>query len=206
MIPRRKWSPASLDKARGYQLATELAKLCACYYPFLMPEMNKVLERLQPLRLSPCGRQLRAWGRDYHFAETEVDAIRHLVEQFHFGTRVVPLPPATLAGHPILLEGILCTDGHGMFRLEEPADEKAKPPLVIFPAGRLDRPRQRKPRISKEAMALAALADHPDWSDEQIAELAGCSRSSLYRMPRYAMARQALYRGREKYLYLTEVG
>jgi hypothetical protein len=206
MITRKRWSPASLDKARGYQLATELAKLCACYYPFLMPEMNKVLERLQPLRLSPCGRQLRAWGRDYHFTEEEVDAIRQLVQQFQFGTKVVPLSPYTLADHPILLEHLVCTDGHGLFWLEEPADEKAKPPLVIFPAGRPDRPSKKQGRISKEAMALAALADHPDWSDEQIAELAGCGRASLYRFPRYVMARQALYRGREKYRYLTEVG
>jgi AraC-like DNA-binding protein len=196
MAYRKHWSPASLDKARGFQLATELAKLCACYYPFLLPEMNKVLERLQPLRLSPCGRQLRAWGRDYHFEEYDVDLIRHLVNQYHFGTRVVPLPLNTLVDHAIRHDGIVCTDGHGMFWIEEPAEEKAKPPLVIFPASMPDRPRSR---ISKEAMALAALADHPDWSDEQIAELAGCSRSSLYRMPRYTMARQALYRGREKY-------
>ena len=203
MIARKPWSPASLDKARGYQLATELAKLCACYYPFLMPEMNKVLERLRPLRLSPCGRQLRAWGRDYQFAEHEVDVIRHLVDQFHYGTRVAPLPAGTLAGHPIVLDGIVGTDEHGMYWLEEPADEKAKPPLVIFPASGPQRPRQG--RISKEAMALAVLADHPDWSDEQIAELAGCSRSSLYRFPRFAMARQALYRGKEKYHYLSEM-
>lgn len=192
----KRWSGHSLDKARAYQLATELAKLCSAYYPFLLPPMQQVLERLQPLRLSPCGRQLRAWGRDYLFSEAEAYSIHHLVEQYRSGTKVVPLPDDAFADHPIRLEGILSTDDHGMFWLEEPADEKAKPPLVIFPGEKIE---SRRQLLSKEAMALAALADHPEWSDEQIAALAGCNRSSLYRMTRYREAREALYRGRLKY-------
>lgn len=198
----KRWAPATLDKARAYQLARELTKLCSHYYPFLLPSLNHVLERLQPLRLSQCGRQLRAWGRDYSFLPEEVCSIRHLVDQYHFGTKVVPLPVDAFVDHPILDDGILCTDGEGMFWLDEPDDEKSKPALVLFPATKRERPGER---ISKEAMALAALADHPEWSDEQIAELAGCSRSSLYRMPRYQMARQAMYCARDKFRFLSEL-
>lgn len=197
----RRWSGAMLDKARAYQLATELAKLCACHYPFLQNDIQRILERLQPLRLSPCGRHLRAWGRDYLFTDEESHHIRHLVEQYRQGSRMVPLELDAFANHAICRDGILRTDDKGMYWLEEPADEKNKPALVIFPT------RQRvskHQRLSKEAMALAALADHPDWSDEQIAELAGCSRSSLYRMPRFVMARQALYRAREDYPLMSE--
>ena len=116
--------------------------------------------------------------------------ISHLVEQYHLGSKIVPLDIDAFADHPIRLDGILCTDGAGMFWLEEPDDEKNKPALVIFPTRKSERSGER---ISKEAMALVALADHPDWSDERIAEMAGCSRSSLYRMPRYMMARQMLH-------------
>jgi len=197
----KRWSGATLDKARAYQLATELAKLCAHYYPFLLNDLHRILQRLQPLRLSLCGRQLRAWGRDYTFRTEETACIAHLVEQYRLGSKIVPLDIDAFADHPIRLDGILRTDGAGMFWLEEPDDEKNKPALVIFPIRKAERPRER---ISKEAMALAALADHPDWPDEQIAELAGCSRSSLYRMPRYVMARQVLHGTRKRYPLLME--
>ena len=196
MSVRKHWSQAALEKARAYEIAMELTKLCSCYYPYLLPEMQRVMQRLHPLRLSPCGRKLRAWGRDYQFSIREVSAIRHLVEQYLHGTRVVPLPVDAFAGHPILEEGLLRTDQQGMYWLEEPDDEKCKPRLVIFP----DAPGRRTENlISKEAMALAALADHPDWSDEQIAEFAGCSRSSLYRMPRYRNARAMLQQSRLRF-------
>lgn len=197
----KRWSGATLDKARAYQLATELAKLCSHYYPFLLHDLHRILQRLQPLRLSLCGRQLRAWGRDYTFRAEETACISHLVEQYHLGSKIVPLDIDAFADHPIRLDGILRTDGAGMFWLEEPDDEKNKPALVIFPIRKAERPRER---ISKEAMALAALADHPDWPDERIAELAGCSRSSLYRMPRYMMARQMLHGTRRRYPLLME--
>lgn len=196
-----RWSSSTLDKARAYQLARELAKLCSHYYPFLLHDLHRVLQRLQPLRLSLCGRQLRAWGRDYSFRAEEAACISHLVEQYQLGSKVVPLDPDAFADHPIRIEGLLRTDGAGMFWLEEPDDEKNKPALVIFPTRKSSRPRER---IGKEAMALAVLADHPDWPDERIAELAGCNRSSLYRMPRYMMARQALQGSRRRFPVLME--
>jgi len=52
--------------------------------------------------------------------------------------------------------------------------------------------------LSKEAKALAALVDHPDWTDTQIAEAAGCSRASLYRMKKFVAAKRALEGGRDQ--------
>jgi hypothetical protein len=53
-------------------------------------------------------------------------------------------------------------------------------------------PAKHAKTLSKEAMALAALADHPDWTDEQVAQAAGCQRGSLYRMPKYVAAKRVL--------------
>jgi hypothetical protein len=52
--------------------------------------------------------------------------------------------------------------------------------------------------MSKKAKALAALAEHPDWTDEQIAAAAGCQRTSLYRMKAFQQAREILRDGRKK--------
>jgi hypothetical protein len=51
--------------------------------------------------------------------------------------------------------------------------------------------------ISKKGKALAALVDHPDWTDEQIADAAGCHVKSLYRMRDFVTARAALRGGRD---------
>jgi len=53
------------------------------------------------------------------------------------------------------------------------------------------------PEVSKANLALAILADHPEWSDKKIAEEAGCSRTSLYRWPKYRKAREILKAGKE---------
>jgi hypothetical protein len=53
-------------------------------------------------------------------------------------------------------------------------------------------PSSTKAKFTKVARALATLAQHPDWSDEQIAEVAGCSRTSLYRMKLFVKAREAM--------------
>jgi len=45
---------------------------------------------------------------------------------------------------------------------------------------------------SKEAMALALLVQHPDWTDTEIAEAVPCRRQSLYDWQRFRMARQTL--------------
>lgn len=69
------------------------------------------------------------------------------------------------------------------------APERAQSPVVAV---------HRKPAkaLSKEARALAALADHPDWTDEQIAGAAGCNRQSLYRMKKFVAAKEVLRGGK----------
>lgn len=49
---------------------------------------------------------------------------------------------------------------------------------------------------SHEARALALLVEHPDWTDKQIAEHIPCHAKSLYRWPRFKVARQAEKQGR----------
>ncbi len=46
--------------------------------------------------------------------------------------------------------------------------------------------------MNKEALALATLVRHPDWSDSKIAATARCQRTSLYRMPNFVKARALL--------------
>lgn len=52
--------------------------------------------------------------------------------------------------------------------------------------------------LTSEEKALAALVAHPGWTDTRIASYVGCSRTSLYRWPRYIAAREALESGRQQ--------
>ena len=52
--------------------------------------------------------------------------------------------------------------------------------------------------LTKEALACAALVDHPDWTDDQIAKAAGCNRKSLYRMRRFRQAKELLKQSRKE--------
>lgn len=49
--------------------------------------------------------------------------------------------------------------------------------------------------LSKEALALAVLVDHPDWTHKRIAEAAGCHEKSLNRMKKFMAAKAALEQG-----------
>ena len=49
---------------------------------------------------------------------------------------------------------------------------------------------------SKETLALAVLADHPDWSDTKIAKKAGCNRTTLYTFEKFMAAREILREGK----------
>ena len=57
--------------------------------------------------------------------------------------------------------------------------------LQYLPTGPIEAPKPQSKTengcLSKEEKALAALVGHPEWSDAQIAEHVGCSRTSLYR-------------------------
>jgi len=53
------------------------------------------------------------------------------------------------------------------------------------------------PRLNKAAVALAIKTQHPEWTDKQVCEAAGCSRFTLYRSEQYqavkAMMKSAKY-------------
>jgi hypothetical protein len=71
--------------------------------------------------------------------------------------------------------------------LERPATEKpeAGPAEVSGAAGTTG-------RISKLALALAVLKDHPDWTLERIASLAGCHEKYLSRSKKFRDARKVI--------------
>jgi hypothetical protein len=48
------------------------------------------------------------------------------------------------------------------------------------------------PKVGKEARAMAFLVEHPDWTNEQIANAVPCSRTSLYKMKKFCRARAVL--------------
>jgi len=52
------------------------------------------------------------------------------------------------------------------------------------------------PSASKETLALATLAHHPEWTDTAIAAAVGCNRTSLYRWKQYKQAREILEQGK----------
>jgi len=73
--------------------------------------------------------------------------------------------------------------------------------LLCVAVGPVERPAPApaaglKAAMSNKAKALAALIDHPDWTDEQIAQAVGCHVKSLYRWEDYVSARKLMRRGR----------
>ena len=50
--------------------------------------------------------------------------------------------------------------------------------------------------MSKQARALAVKTEHPDWTDAQVAEVAGCHVKSLYRWKLFTMAKDVLKNGK----------
>ena len=186
------WNPAALEKARAFELAKKLSELLARYYPFLLPEMKKIVNRLLSVRLSTGGRQLRAWGRDFWIKPEETSSIKLLVDALYLGPKVVELPIESFRDNQALIQGAIKTDGRGGFWLEEPEDEKNKPVLLNFPNLQEKAPTKRE-------LALVCLMNHPEWTDTQVAEHTGCNRGTLYRCKKYAAAREALESGKGKY-------
>jgi len=84
-----------------------------------------------------------------------------------------------------------------------PADGNATP---SNPLSRTSKRKQRgrKPandtpnfiKLSAQAKALAILVEHPEWTDTRIAKAVPCSRTTLYRWPRFREARAAMKVGR----------
>lgn len=199
------WSAKAIDKARMYELITSFAGLAATHTPDLMRYVAPCIKRLQPVRLSPGGRSLRAWGRDYRFNAEDSRYIEKLVKAYHNGVRCIELrlPASTsrqdsqddypLKGHPALKDGVIQRNG-ATYWLEEPAEEKAKPKLVLFVDA------EPEEVLSKKYRALAILAEHPDWSDTRIAAEVPCGRQTLYTWPEFVQAKNLTRKeGRAKY-------
>jgi hypothetical protein len=186
------WNQTALEKARAFDLAKKLSELLARHYPYLGRHIKRIVERLLPVRLSHGGRQLRAWGRDFRIKPEETMCIKRLVKALYQGTKVVELPIESFRDNQALILGTIATDGRGGFWMEEPEEEKMKPVLVILPEIK------KKLRLKCE-LALACLMKHPEWTDAQIADHIGCSRTAMYRWQRYNAAREMLQNGRNKY-------
>ena len=185
-------SPTALQKILALQLSIKLAEIIARLYPHLLKHCQAIVDRLQPVRCSQHGRKLRAWGRDYLFTADQAPFIRQLVRQYERGLSI-ELPGESLAGHPAIEDGILRLD-NGSCWLQEPDDEADKPVLVLFTAD--SDPYQG---LEKEALALAWLTMHPEWTDEQIASKCGIARTTLYKFERFKSARKMLREGRQAF-------
>jgi len=186
------FSPIVLQKVLALQLALKLTELMAKLYPCLLRHCQAITDRLQPVRVSHHGRKLRAWGRDYHFTADLAPFVRQLVRQYERGLSV-ELPDGSLNDHQAVADGVLRCD-NGCCWLQEPEDEADKPVLVTFTAD--SDPYQG---LEKEALALAWLQMHPEWTNEQIAEKVGIVRTSLNRYEKFMAARAILKEGRQSY-------
>ena len=187
------FSPLVLQKVLAFQLATKLAELIAKLYPHLLRDCQHIVDRLQPVRVSQHGRKLRAWGRDYLFSSELAPFVRALVKQYERGVGVVELPDVCVESHQAVQDGVLRVEG-GACWLQEPDEEQDKPVLVLFTADS-----DPYAGVEKEALALAWLTMHPEWTDEQIAAKIGVNRTSLYRFERYKAARSMLKEGRRDF-------
>jgi hypothetical protein len=183
-------SSETLQKYLALQLATKLAEIVARFYPHLLKHCQAIIDRLQPVRCSHHGRKLRAWGRDYKFTADQAPFIRQLVRQHELGLSL-ELPGDAIANHPAIEDKILRSDG-GVYWLQEPDDEAEKPVMVTFASD----PYQG---LEKEALALAWLTMHPEWTDEQIASKCGISRTTVYKSEKFKAARRALRSARQEF-------
>lgn len=91
---------------------------------------------------------------------------------------------AALRAHLRTVCGVRDTDLHGL----------AWPTVmeILRPANVGRQPQSPESQMSGEARALAVLADHPGWTNKQVAEAAGVNVKSLFRFKQYKTARQML--------------
>ncbi len=194
------WSPQALNKALVHELFNKLLTILPRIYPQFTLSVAEMAERTRPVRLSDCGRFLRAWGRSFQFTTKESVLVKKIVAAYEGGIRQVTWSGIDLATHPATAEGII-QHKESCYWLQEPPDEINKPVQVTFTADS-----NPYAGIEKEVLALAWLQQCPEWSDEQIALKIGIARTSIYRFEKYQAARALLQQGRRDYLenQLTE--
>lgn len=187
------WSPNALKKALMHELLSKAATLAPEVYPDFLPGLAAMTNRTRPVRLSKCGRHLRAWGRDYEFTEEEALIVKRVVKGYRDGVRKVTWPGSVLAAHQACKDGII-QFSDCCYWLQEPEDELNKPVQVLF-TGDSD----PYAGIEKEVLALAWLTQYPEWTDEQIALKCDIARTSIYRFERFKAARAVQKEGRQAY-------
>ena len=84
-------------------------------------------------------------------------------------------------------------------------DQKSLRTILAWAESKAEKPQQQvleaapeAPTADKETLALATLAQHPEWSDAAIARSVGCHRTSLYRWNKYRQAREILEQGKHR--------
>ena len=144
------WNKEALEKARAYELVKLLSQHLSTRYPWLMNcTVNQVLARLSPVRATPDGRMIRFFGVDCLFPHHDEAAVGlFLLKQFLDATGPVDsstiIVQCELPTHRKISdvlkrtnayqEGLIGSNGEGLYSWQIPEDEKNKPPLIIVPA------------------------------------------------------------------------
>lgn len=144
------WDRDTLEKARAYELTKQLSQRLSVHYPWLLNcTVNQVLARLAPVRHTPDGRMIRFFGIDCHFPHHDEAAVAlFLLKNFMNATG--PIDSSTiivqcdLPAHRKVSDvlkrtnayeqGVLGSNGEGLYGWKVPQDEIHKPPLIIIPA------------------------------------------------------------------------
>lgn len=97
--------------------------------------------------------------------------------------------------------GVVFSDEIAVQRLEEAvkAYSQVKPSLGEI-EGMEPAHTKTKSRYTGVALALAMLAEHPDWTDKKIAKEIGISRTTLYTWPDFKKAKEILKQERKRLL------
>jgi len=106
------------------------------------------------------------------------------VEHLHRSQKILDLRPA--------IESVW---GHVRYDLEQ----TNRLALAAQPAQGTETNTEPPDKMSKSARALAVLQDHPDWTNKQIAEVAGVNVKSLSRMDNFRKAREILKTAKSKF-------
>jgi hypothetical protein len=144
-----RWTAELIEKARAYELARLLIAHLAKQYPYLINcNLQQIIGRLAPVRRAPGNRMIRFYGRDCHFPHDDGARVAgFLMDQFMNGVGPVDQAAIVLSCDlPIrrkvsdvlkrtnaYAEGLIASNGEGLYAWQLPEDEKQKPPLVIIP-------------------------------------------------------------------------
>lgn len=144
------WNKESLEKARAYELVKLLSQHLSARYPWLMNcTVSQVLGRLAPIRRTPDNRMIRFFGIDCAFPhDDEARVAGFLLDQFLNGVGPVNQTTIVLAcdlpyrrqisdvlkRNKAYSDGLIASNGEGLYGWQVPPDEREKPELVIIPA------------------------------------------------------------------------